>query len=232
MRVHVTSTAIAPPQYKVSVLVDVLRSSSAIIIALNNGAKGIIPFTNIRDALRFRRTTGRQNVVLVGERHGVAPKRFNYNISPLDMTRENIQGKIIAYSSTNLTKVLGKIRGKTKILVGGVINANATAKYLRSLRRDVVIIACGTMHGPTVEDLAGAGAIASQLCNEDLSDEALVAVGLYRDPHWRDLAKRGRTAKHLTRLGFERDIDYCLSSSSNLSSIVPGLVRNVLIDVA
>jgi 2-phosphosulfolactate phosphatase len=231
VRVHVTSTAVVPPQYKVSVLVDVLRSSSTIIIALDNGARRIIPFTNIRDALRFRRTVRRQDVVLVGERHGVAPEHFNYNISPLDMTRENIEGKVIAYSSTNLTRVLGKIRGKTMILVGGVINANATANYLRSLRRDVVIIACGTMLGPTVEDLAGAGAIASQLGNEDLSDEALVAVGLYRDPHWRDLAKRGRTAGHLKRLGFERDIDFCLSKP-NLSAVVPGLVENTIVDVA
>jgi len=220
-----------PPQFKISVLVDVLRSSSTIITALSNGADGIVPFTNIRNALRFHKTTSRQNVIMVGERHGITPNRFHYNISPFDMTRQNIQGKMIAYSSTNLTRILGKVRTKTKVVIGGVINANATANYLRSINRDVVIIACGTMLGPTVEDLAGAGAIASQLTDADLTDEALAAAGLYRDPDWRDLAKKGRTAKHLTRLGFEEDIDYCLSNP-DFSSIVPGLRGNTILDLA
>jgi len=231
LRVHVTSKPVTSSQFKISVLVDVLRSSSTIITALNNGANGIIPFTNVKSALRFRKTiTNGQNVIMVGERHGITPKRFHYNISPFDMTEENVQGKLIAYSSTNLTRVLERVRGKTKVVIGGVINSYATANYLRSSHRDVVIIACGTMLGPTVEDLAGAGAIASLLTDADLTDEALVAVGLYRDPEWRTLANRGRTAKHLIRLGFERDIDYCFKS--DFSSVVPGLVGNRIVDVA
>lgn len=210
-------------------LVDVLRSSSTIITALNNGANSVVPFTNIRDALKFRKTNPR-NIVTVGERTGLTPRHFQYNISPFDMTRENLQGRTIAYSSTNLTRVLEKARRSTKIVLGGVINACAAANYLRSLNRDIVIIACGTMVGPTVEDLAGAGAIASLLTDADLSDEALAAVGLFRDPDWRTLAKRGRTAKHLIRLGFEKDIDYCLSRI-DFSSVVPGLVENKIVDV-
>jgi len=231
LKVHVSSKPITSSQFRISVLVDVLRSSSTIITALNNGAKSIVPFNNIRSALRFRRTMiNRENVIMAGERHGVTPKRFHYNISPLDMTEENVRGRIIAYSSTNLTRVLESIRGRTNILVGGVINSNAMTKYLRSLDRNVVIIPCGTRLGPTVEDWAGAGAIASMLTDVDLSDEALVAVGLYQDPNWRVLAKRGRTARHLMRLGFEKDIDYCFKADS--SSIVPGLVGKRIINVA
>jgi len=227
LRAHVSSSVFDRRQFKVAVLVDVLRSSSTIITALGNGARSIIPFTNLRSAIEFQRANN--NVVLVGERHGVTPKGFNYNISPFDMTRENVTGKSVVYSSSNLTRILGALRKEVKIVLGGIINANAMAEYIRSLGRDVVIVACGTNQGPTVEDTAGAGAIVSSLADCDLTDDALIAVGLYKSPDWQKLVKRGRTASRLIDLGFERDVDYCLSP--NLSTVVPGLVGNRITDL-
>lgn len=216
--------------YGTSVVVDVLRSSSTIIQALSNGARTVIPFSNIRDALRYRSSMPRGSCVLVGERGGITPRGFTFNISPFDMSKDNVWGKTIVYSSTNLTRVLGKLKRRDSTIIGGIVNAKAAADFLRSEDNDVAIIACGTLQGPTIEDLAGAGAIAAGLLNEDLSDDALIAVGLYKNPYWRSLVKRGRIAKRLLDLGFMRDIDFCLQP--NTSSVVPGMRGNRIVNLA
>jgi len=213
-----------------SVVVDVLRSSSTIIQALSNGARMVISFSNIREAFRFRSSIPQGSSVLVGERDGNTPRGFNYNISPFDMSKENVCGKTVLYSSTNLTRVLGKLKRRNGIIIGGIVNAKAAADFLRSDGNDVTIIACGTLQGSTIEDLAGAGAIAAGLLDEDLSDDALIAVGLHKNPCWRNLVKRGRTAKRLINLGFMRDIDFCLQS--NTSSVVPRMRGNRIVNLA
>jgi 2-phosphosulfolactate phosphatase len=212
------------------VVVDVLRSSSTITQALSNGAKAIIPFSTPRGALRFRSSIPRESYLLVGERNGITPGGFNYNISPFDMSRNHVFGKTILYSSSNLTRVLAKLKRRKNTIIGGVVNAEAAADFLRLKGNDVTIIACGTIQGATIEDLAGAGAIAANLLTEDLSDEALIAVGFYRNPRWRSLVMRGRIAKRLRDLGFKRDIDFCLRP--NISSIVPSVRGNRIVNPA
>ncbi len=115
------------------VVVDVLRSSSTIIQALSNGARAVIPFSNIRDALKFRSSMPRENSVLVGERNGITPRGFDYNISPFDMSKHIVRGKTILYSSTNLTRILGKLKGRKNKIIGGIINAKATANCTGTL---------------------------------------------------------------------------------------------------
>ena len=214
----------APPNRKPTgtvVLVDVFRSSSTIVTALANGATCVIPFTHVSEAIKRSRKIGRSRCVLVGERNGVTPPGFDYNISPMDMSKENVNGKTILYSSTNLTRVLSRLRGGGETIVAGLVNAEATARYLASSKRGVSIIACGVPRGIAVEDLAGAGAIAAFLPKEVLSDGALFAAGFYKNPNWRSFVKRGRIATRLIGLGFARDVDYCLSP--NISSAVPAL---------
>lgn len=213
-----------------SVVVDVLRSSSTIAQALSNGARRVIPFSNIRDALRFRSLIPHESSVLVGERNGITPRGFNYNISPFDMSKENVSGKTILYSSTNLTRVLGKLKRRNNTIIGGIVNAKAAADFLLSEGNDVTIIACGTLQGPTIEDLAGAGAIASSLLNEELSDDALFAVGFYRNPSWRSLVKRGHTTKRLLNLGFMKDVDFCLQP--NTCPVVPRMRGNRIVNLS
>ncbi len=229
MKVHVTSGVPDQTPFGTLVVVDVLRSSSTIIQALSNGASAVIPFSNPRDALRFRSSIPRGSSLLVGERNGITPRGFNYNISPFDMSKDNVRGKTILYSSTNLTRILGKLKGRKNKIIGGIVNAKATADFLRSKGDDATIIACGTPQGPAIEDLAGAGAIAAGLLTEDLSDEALVAVGFYRNAHWRSLVKRGRITKRLLDLGFMRDVDFCLQP--NTSSIVPRMRGNRIVNL-
>lgn len=212
------------------VVVDVFRSSSTIIAALMNGARAIIPYSSVGEAVKASRAVeNRSEVILVGERNGITPRDFNCNISPLDMTADRIGGKTILYSSTNLTGILSRLGAPGRIIIGGINNAKAVAEYLKIRCDEVMLVACGTAKGPTIEDFAGVGAIVDCLASEELTDDALIALGLYRNPYWRYLVGRGRIAERVRSLGYERDIDFCLSS--DISSVVPGLIKNRIIDL-
>ena len=60
----------------VCVVFDVLRATSTFVTALHNGAKAIVPVTEIAEALAFRQK--QPDVLLGGERDGVTnPRRAN-----------------------------------------------------------------------------------------------------------------------------------------------------------
>jgi 2-phosphosulfolactate phosphatase len=209
-----------------SVVVDTFRSSSTITTALDNGARAVIPFNNIVAAMRCRRELkDGSTAILVGERDGITPRGFDYNISPYDMSAQNAGGKMIIYTSSNLTRVLAKLR-RSRIIIGGINNARAVAHYLQRYRR-IALVPCGTIDGPTIEDIVGAGSIIDSLHAGSLTDNALIALGLYRSPKWRQLCIEGRTAKLMCKLGMERDIELCLRA--NVSSIVPGVIKGRIV---
>src|SRR4051794_8031640 len=91
------------------VVFDVLRATSSMLTALNNGATAIIPVSEIEEALACRRKD--QNCLLAGERNGVRITReltgsvdFDFGNSPRDFTREKVEGKTIAWTTTNGTR--------------------------------------------------------------------------------------------------------------------------------
>jgi len=229
LKVHVAACSRELHRVRTVVVVDVFRSSSAIITALGNGAKSVIPFTNLSKAVHEHRSS-RLRTILAGERMGITPTHFDLNISPFEMSRENVSGRTILYSSSNLTRILSRLGERQRILIGGVINARAVANYLQARHDDVAIVPCGTKLGAAIEDLVGAGAIAASISHAEFSDDALSAIGLFRAKGWNRLVKRGRIARRLQELGFQRDVEFCLRPNS--SSVVPGLVGNKIVDVA
>jgi len=228
LKVHVATATSNLHEIKTVVVVDVLRSSSTIVTALSNGAKSVVPFTNLWKAIEARKGA-RLDTILAGERSGVTPTHFDYNISPFEMSRENVSGKTVLYSSSNLTKILGKLGKRHRIILGAIINARTVANYLQASDDNVTIVPCGTKLGTAVEDLVGAGAIAGSITHADFSGDALAVIGLSRSNGWKGLVKRGRVANGLIELGFARDIEFCLRLNS--SSVVPGLVGNKIIVV-
>jgi len=214
---------------EVMVIVDVFRSSTAITIALENGAKYIIPTNSIEEAWRVKsEIEGREEVLLVGERMGLTPEGFDMNISPKSMRKEIIGGKVLIYTSTNLTRILHRCRSAGSILIGGLINAEAVAKYLEKLSPvEVAIVACGLLEEVSLEDVVGAGAIIHNLEEIELSDTAALSLLAYENPRWRELVRRGPTAKYLEEIGFGEDVDFCLRE--NVSRTVPVLKGDKII---
>jgi len=207
---------------KAVVLVDVFRSSATIVEALDNGAEYVLPCSSIKEAEIIRKEFGGKNqkILLSGEKMGVMPKGFDLNISPLDVKKSVVEGKIIVYCSTNLTRILNDCKFAKTILVGGITNAHAIARYLKNSGiENVVLVACGTVGMITLEDVVGVGAIVECLSNEDLTDGAMLALMVFQNPRWKKLLYEGWTAKHLQKIGFGKDLQYCIRE--NISGTVP-----------
>jgi 2-phosphosulfolactate phosphatase len=217
------------------VIVDIFRSSTSIVTALENGAKEIIPCHSLDRARILRRRLG-EGTLLVGERRGMTPRNFDLNISPSLLVRERVEGRRIVYCSTNLIRVVSKrMNGAKHLIIGGLVNASAVAKYLKKLGLDnITIIACGYIPDKllSLEDVIGAGAIVSRLGEEDLSDTALLAKLAYENRNWRRLVLQSRTAKYLHNIGWGVDLELCLRE--DVSNIVPVLsgsaIRGVRVD--
>lgn len=217
---------------EVVVVIDVFRSSTAIVTALDNGVKYIIPAKSIREAKRLKsRLSKKEDVLLSGERMGITPKGFDMNISPQLMRREILDGKVLIYTSTNLTRALFLCKSARHIIIGGLTNAKAVAQHLDRLNpSNVMLVACGKVvkREVNLEDVIGAGAIINNLQNESkLTDLATLALLAYQNPRWRKLIRRGTIATYLEKLGFGEDIKYCLRE--NISQTVPLFVKDRII---
>jgi len=211
-------------------LVDVFRSSATIVEALDNGALSVVPCSSPEQAIEIKKKYGEHEVLLCGEQWGVTPKGFDLNISPRDMEQSVVNGKIIIYCSTNLTRILATCNFAETIIVAGFTNAKAAARYLRGEDVDnVVIVACGVHDMIALEDVVGAGAIVNELSNEDLTDAARLALLAYRNPEWKTHVLNDRVATYLKKIGFGEDLPYCIRE--NKSSIVPIYVDGRLVPI-
>ena len=164
------------------VVFDVLRATSSMLTALNNGAEAIIPVSEISEALAIKQK--RPDVLLAGERHGLRIRKeltgsidFDFGNSPRDFTPEKVRGKAIAWTTTNGTRALRACAHAEMILLGGLVNLRAVADILEQLRpRHLLLICAGTFETAAFEDLFAAGALIEALQhlanNDDLSDSA------------------------------------------------------------
>ena len=90
------------------IVIDALRSSTSIVVALANGAKSVIPTASLKEAYQLHKQ--HPDYVLVGERNGFKPRDFDFGNSPADLARENFQGKNLIITTTNGTKALRQIQ--------------------------------------------------------------------------------------------------------------------------
>jgi len=218
----------------VIIVVDVFRSSTTIVTALENGAEEIVPCASIDEARKLKEKLGNK-ALLVGERMGFKPEGFDFNISPRFMKPEVISGKKIVYCSTNLMKVVSHCLNAETLLIGALTNSRAVAKYLNAIKPEsVALVACGLIpkNMITVEDVIGAGAIVSKLEYDEASDTALLARLAYESRKWKDFVKEGFVANYLKKIGWGEDIEICLME--DVSNVIPilkdGVFKALVVD--
>ena len=146
------------------VVFDVLRATSTFVTALHNGAKAIVPVSDIAEALAFRRK--QPDVFLGGERDGVRIRAartggidFDLGNSPREYTPEKVRGKTIVSTTTNGTRALRACAGAKTILAASFLNLSATAQFIEKLQPTLVLLVCaGTRENTALEDVLAAGA--------------------------------------------------------------------------
>lgn len=164
------------------VVFDVLRATSSMLTALNNGAGEIIPVVEIAEALTVKQQ--RPEVLLAGERHGLRITHeltgsvdFDFGNSPRDFTTEKVRGKSIAWTTTNGTRALRACAKTEMILLGALVNLRSVTDVLDQLRpKNLVLVCAGTFEDAAFEDQFAAGALIDclqhLLVKDSLSDSA------------------------------------------------------------
>src|SRR5882672_313125 len=140
----------------VCVVFDVLRATSSMVTALANGAKAILPVTEIDDALEVWREN--LDVLLAGERDGVRIEagntRFDLGNSPREFTRDKVAGKKIAMTTTNGTRALRACAHAKTVLVASFLNLKATTEFLERQQSSHLLVICsGTFDQAAFEDV-------------------------------------------------------------------------------
>lgn len=98
-------------------VIDVLRATTTILTALENGARGVVPVATPDEAYAWR--DKRTDVVLGGERAAVRIAGFDLGNSPLEYTPGAVGDKLVVLTTTNGTQAFAKVQRAGVAKVGG-----------------------------------------------------------------------------------------------------------------
>ncbi len=215
-----------------AVVIDVLRATTTIAWALQNGAEAIQAFADLDQLDLAARAWPAEQRLRAGERGGSRLAGFDLGNSPLAVTREVVGGKRIFMSTTNGTRSLDCVRNVPLLLTACLPNRSAVAARLveRGCER-VWIVGSGWEGAYSLEDSLGAGALASVVMEAAVAphqvvscgnDEMLAALALWQE--WRhDTETCLRAASHGQRLAAlgDHDSDFACCAAVDTLTIVP-----------
>ena len=209
-----------------AVVIDVLRATTTIAWALQNGAEAVQAFADL-DELRSQSDQWPQaSRLLLGERGGCMLEGFDLGNSPVAVTPELVQGKRLFMSTTNGTRALQRVRDVACVVTAALPNRRAVAeRLLANKHRWILILGSGWEGSYSLEDSLAAGAIADLLVTAGASvgnDELQAALSLWRQ--WQhDPESCLRIASHgqrLMRIG-DHDADFSCCAGLDQISVVP-----------
>ena len=176
-----------------AVIIDILRASTTMITALQNGATRVIPCGTTEEAFRLRDQSPQDSILLGGERGGVKIQGFDFGNSPAEYNAAAVAGRTVVFTTTNGTKAILKASSATTILIGAFLNRATIADRLRQEHRNTHLVCAGTDGIVTGEDVLFAGAIVDELMGQNspesqnsvsvswmLNDSAVMAWSLWR----------------------------------------------------
>src|SRR5215218_10504183 len=133
-------------QGRVVAMIDVLRASTTIAVALANGARTVIPLEGSEDIVTRSKQFERGSVLLAGERRMLKMDGFDLGNSPVEHTREVVEGKTVLLTTTNGTKALLATQGARDVVVASYVNLTGVTAMLRTALRggtDIAIVCAG-----------------------------------------------------------------------------------------
>ncbi len=195
------------------VIIDILRATSSICTAFENGAVSMIPVAGIEEAREYKE----KGFLVAAERDGIILDFADLGNSPYNFSRENVEGKTIVYSTTNGTGIIKMAASASAIVIGSFLNISSLAEWLSSQKNDVMLFCAGWKNRFNLEDSICAGALAERLMETSLystiCDSTIAALDLWSLAK-KDLREYINKAAHRARLkknGLDDCIDFCLT---------------------
>ena len=198
------------------VVIDVLRACSTIVTALANGARAVLPVTDMAEAGRIASNLDRDVYRLGGEQGGKKIEGYDLGNSPHEYTREVVEERDVILNTSNGTRALSRAQSADELLVGCFLNAERVVERVRAAGRDVTLVCAGQSGRISLEDTLCAGLLLHRLWDGEeptvTTDTAHVAFSQYvrdRDDVAQAL-RRSDNARRLADLGAEEDVRYCM----------------------
>ncbi|WP_324282757.1 2-phosphosulfolactate phosphatase family protein [Cyanobacterium aponinum UTEX 3221] len=230
MKISVYYTPESTPENEIpdcAVVIDVLRATTTIVTALNNGAKSVKAYSDLDLLTKESNLLPPESRLRLGERGGKKVDFCDLGNSPLDCTVETVSGKQLFISTTNGTRSLQRVQEAKTVIAGAMINFQAVVDYLQEKQPETLwLLGSGWEGGYSLEDTVCAGAIASLLVDTgkpDMigNDEVIASIALYQQ--WQDklldLFKLSSHGQRLLRLALDDDLKYC--SQKNITDTLP-----------
>ncbi|WP_405270703.1 2-phosphosulfolactate phosphatase [Methanobrevibacter sp.] len=193
----------------VSIMVDALRASTTITLALNNFEK-IIPCFTPEEAFKLKDAFGG---VIAGERNGKKIEGCDLGNSPSALKDYETAEEILILTTTNGTRILENMQ--STVLVGSMVNAKSVAsKSVELAQNHIDVVMAGVKGQFAIEDYLAAGEILYWIKSKsndcEISEYAQTAILATRDyESLKESFLNSRTAKRLTELGYGSDVELC-----------------------
>jgi len=214
----------------VAVVVDVLRATTTITVALACGVQKVIPVNDMNKLSELKKN----GAIIVSERDGIQTQYADFGNSPVQLLQANLKDTVIAISTTNGTRALSLVNDAKKILLGAFVNISALCRKLKELNQDIVIVCSGWKYRFSLEDALFAGCICENLTADNhftfADDSVLASMNLWKNAK-NDLLNYASVSEHYQRLydlGMGESVPYCFELDT--CSVVPILEKGVITD--
>jgi 2-phosphosulfolactate phosphatase len=202
-----------------AVVIDVLRATSTITLALASGYERVLVAGSIDEAQALRAPQR----TLAGEVGCARAPGFDLGNSP-EETLEPRGPELVLATTNGAPAIIAAAGAADDVLVASLLNMGAVLEALDG-REDVLLVCAGTDGRESIEDVYLAGRLSAEL-EGPRSDAARIAeavAALY--PTAIDALEASGGAIGLRREGLESDIAYCAQES--IVEVVGRLTRMV-----
>jgi len=196
-----------------AVIIDVLRATTTLTVALVNGARGVSPAAAPEEALALRGS--RPDTLACGERNGRIVPGFDLGNSPFEYAADVVRGKTLAFASTNGSLAMRVAGGAHRRVLAAFVNARAVVDRIRD-EREVTIVCAGKLGRFCLEDAACAGLLLARLeahrpVTADPAARLARALAPIDAAEVRALLEGASHARELAAMGesYARDVEFC-----------------------
>src|SRR5436190_1063896 len=116
------------------VVIDILRASSSMCVALEHGAEKIIPVIEVDVAKKYKE----KGYLIAAERDGEMIEGFDFGNSPFSFMTNELKGKSIALTTTNGTHAIHVAREAHQVVIGSFLNLDVLCEWLSRQDNDVL----------------------------------------------------------------------------------------------
>ena len=219
------------------VVVDILRATTSMCVAFRHGAKAIIPVSGGRDEIKLAVDSWQLAVgeyMVAGESDGIKLPYADLGNSPLEFSREVVEGKTIVFSTTNGTRAICESAAYGEVFIASFVNFSVALNFLILSKKDVMIVCAGWKGQFSLEDTLFAGKLAEALIHDggfipgDDAVSASVSLWQRAEGNLLEFASKSSHYQRLQGLESEEGLRYCFEPEE--AEVLPKLVGESLVD--